>query len=723
VERSRGDRIGTHAGVAAPHSHADRPSRPSGDAAKMGNHVWRNAYGRTLRLTAATAFVLLALLTSVAHAVERLADPILFVHGLTSCSRTWGAVTCDPATTQCSVGREGSEHYGVNDVCGFDPNSHEDYRGHSTVMFYTEGSALQQLAAYYGVPSAPVFDAHGRLNPRAGINLNKLEVFNSADGNGTDPIRGSGNLAAQLYGRLEEVLEKYCPAWRSEPGCKVTVVAHSKGGVVVREMINAHRLPTDSSNAVNHIRRVVTLGAPHDGSEWAEPVDAISSRFVRNTKSAASDYFNLLKPLQLCFAGNIGRFCIGYDPFEKLRLALDPLFSPVTQTELGKNWEGSLIRELAQAYPSYPDVGLGRIPFINVVTTAPEGVGATLWGAATDLDLARTHCCLNRPKEEVGSKCPFDAASLVSMRADAPLHAAMCPRPDTLGKSQIAPNREQCHQIRDYHEVCTTLPPLPTLCFLNEYTTSRKAVCATAADADEWARISDLVITRPAQSMETIFGKRPRLRTIVQEEKADPLLKVDEIVDPTALLPKLQSGTDPVSRFIWANLRSAAREQLTSQASWRQRRETIVEELNRLIAGSSIYDAERFAGVDLRAETKSLIDKRPLGADLLRLNRLLLEDAYYLYVARNEAVPHSTWEFLPGIWGQPGRADLVLRGLHAPLPGDINEDGVIDIDDVREIMRRIGHDDPFIDFDGDGRVSVLDARILVDACNNKRCAK
>jgi hypothetical protein len=50
--------------------------------------------------------------------------------------------------------------------------------------------------------------------------------------------------------------------------------------------------------------------------------------------------------------------------------------------------------------------------------------------------------------------------------------------------------------------------------------------------------------------------------------------------------------------------------------------------LNLLICRESIYNAERFEGIKLRWETKKLNKQNPAKETLMRLNRLLLEDAY-----------------------------------------------------------------------------------------------
>lgn len=54
---------------------------------------------------------------------------------------------------------------------------------------------------------------------------------------------------------------------------------------------------------------------------------------------------------------------------------------------------------------------------------------------------------------------------------------------------------------------------------------------------------------------------------------------------------------------------------------------SIVDNLNKIINGASIYEKERFAGVELSPNTLKLIDKNPTGKDLVRLNRSLLVES------------------------------------------------------------------------------------------------
>ncbi len=59
----------------------------------------------------------------------------------------------------------------------------------------------------------------------------------------------------------------------------------------------------------------------------------------------------------------------------------------------------------------------------------------------------------------------------------------------------------------------------------------------------------------------------------------------------------------------------------------RQLRALLQRDLNKVIFGSSIYDSQRFSGVQLGAETQQFVGRNPQGAYLAWFNRLLLEDA------------------------------------------------------------------------------------------------
>ena len=63
--------------------------------------------------------------------------------------------------------------------------------------------------------------------------------------------------------------------------------------------------------------------------------------------------------------------------------------------------------------------------------------------------------------------------------------------------------------------------------------------------------------------------------------------------------------------------------------------DAIIADLKSVLEGASIYDSIFSVGVTLRQATNDLMAQSPTGDDLVRLNRLLLEDAYPVEIARN----------------------------------------------------------------------------------------
>jgi hypothetical protein len=168
----------------------------------------------------------------------------------------------------------------------------------------------------------------------------------------------------------------------------------------------------------------------------------------------------------------------------------------------------------------------------------------------------------------------------------------------------------------------------------------------------------------------------------------EQLFRIDDITDVPSLVAKLQSdsnpSTAPVSLFVWGKFDQATRVLLADpNSTLPQRQSALVQGLNQILRGDeSIYEPTRFAGVVLRPETQSLIAQNPTGERLIRLNRLLLEDAYPLEIAR--------YLFSPLL---SVRADgtVIING-DLTIKGQLIEGPIqVDIDDERfqdELLKR-----------------------------------
>ena len=111
------------------------------------------------------------------------------------------------------------------------------------------------------------------------------------------------------------------------------------------------------------------------------------------------------------------------------------------------------------------------------------------------------------------------------------------------------------------------------------------------------------------------------------------LFDMDAMKDPGSLVVKLQDTRAPVSELVASQLSEDMQWVLlgyngTSTPS-AQQQEVLLSDLNRLLQGNSLYDAQRFATVELSEQTQALIAENPQsGEALVRLNRCLLADAY-----------------------------------------------------------------------------------------------
>ena len=150
---------------------------------------------------------------------------------------------------------------------------------------------------------------------------------------------------------------------------------------------------------------------------------------------------------------------------------------------------------------------------------------------------------------------------------------------------------------------------------------------------------------------------------ICHEKKTPPPLRLDtnqniivapEHVGPTTfaaddissnnwagIIEQFREHTNPVSTLLWQSLSNS--EQLLlkdykpSEPSAKQTQDAVLAVLNKLIGGPCIYEAGRFKGILLGAETVVYLQHIPTGANLAHLNRLLLEDAYPIELSRDRS--------------------------------------------------------------------------------------
>lgn len=124
----------------------------------------------------------------------------------------------------------------------------------------------------------------------------------------------------------------------------------------------------------------------------------------------------------------------------------------------------------------------------------------------------------------------------------------------------------------------------------------------------------------------------------------------DDFEDPFGLVRKLRQYRDPVSLYLWDQFSEETRQLVGSEDTGRQLEvsgdsdvspkalRALIDELNKLLQDGDLYDEERFREVTLSEETRRLIEENPRGWGLIRLNRLLLEQAYPDEIVANSVV-------------------------------------------------------------------------------------
>lgn len=131
-----------------------------------------------------------------------------------------------------------------------------------------------------------------------------------------------------------------------------------------------------------------------------------------------------------------------------------------------------------------------------------------------------------------------------------------------------------------------------------------------------------------------------------------PLFSVTDLKDFSSLIDKLKKPSDDVSKYLFKRFSTDAPELLSAPQPSIQ---MTVAELNRIITGPprSLFEASKtremspFASL-LSPESKDLLAKNPTDPTLVRLNRMLLEDAYPVEIAKNRSSSYY-WDMHPDV--------------------------------------------------------------------------
>jgi len=126
------------------------------------------------------------------------------------------------------------------------------------------------------------------------------------------------------------------------------------------------------------------------------------------------------------------------------------------------------------------------------------------------------------------------------------------------------------------------------------------------------------------------------------------LLTLDDVRDYSRIINKLRSGSDPVSTYLRGRFPSATRSALAGPTPLDDRnRLAVIEALNEVILGASIYDASRFPGGKVSTKTERLLGSQSGAIGLARRNRSFLEDSYPTELSEFQVERRDLWRDTP----------------------------------------------------------------------------
>jgi CBS domain-containing protein len=138
---------------------------------------------------------------------------------------------------------------------------------------------------------------------------------------------------------------------------------------------------------------------------------------------------------------------------------------------------------------------------------------------------------------------------------------------------------------------------------------------------------------------------------ILQGEYGAPAFSAKDIVSLDWFANKLKrpAPEDGVSKYLAAQLAPATLNLLSNYTGNldAKLRQALAVDVNRVIQSGPLYEAQRFTNVTLTAKTIRMLERKPQGLDLVRLNRKLLLEVYPLEISRTH-------------WREAAAAGLVL---------------------------------------------------------------
>lgn len=136
----------------------------------------------------------------------------------------------------------------------------------------------------------------------------------------------------------------------------------------------------------------------------------------------------------------------------------------------------------------------------------------------------------------------------------------------------------------------------------------------------------------------------------LEHDRLAARFSTQDIVDPAGLASKIRQAEGNVHQYLSQQLSAEAQQFLKKESfsadSLNKLQQVLVGVLNQWLNDKSLYDPQRFTGVELTMETKQLVNRTVTSSDLIRRNRYLLEDAFPQEIAKRLG-PYKQIRYLP----------------------------------------------------------------------------
>ena len=117
--------------------------------------------------------------------------------------------------------------------------------------------------------------------------------------------------------------------------------------------------------------------------------------------------------------------------------------------------------------------------------------------------------------------------------------------------------------------------------------------------------------------------------TIEKERRVgESFFEENHFLDAAAIASKLKTQTTPLTKFLYDKLSESSQMEVQNNTDPDDLAEILTEEWNQLIDGPHFHTNERFEGIPLSPHVQAFVAENPQLHSKVRLNRLLLEEAF-----------------------------------------------------------------------------------------------